>query len=71
MGIGVHKNVPPEQLKILREAFAKAYNDKTFQDIMTKTNVPAKLIDGDEFGKLCSDGYKESEKNLKAMGAKK
>lgn len=71
MGIGVHKNVPPEQLKVLREAFAKAYNDKTFQDIMKKTNVPAKLIEGDEFGKLCSDGYKDSEKNLKAMGGKK
>ncbi len=71
MGIGVSKNVPDDRLKILREAFAKAFKDQAFQDIMKKTSVPAKYIDGEEFGKLCSDGYKESEQNLKAMGVKK
>jgi tripartite-type tricarboxylate transporter receptor subunit TctC len=68
MGLGAPKNVPADRLKILRDAFAKAYEEPAFQDVMKKINTPAKYIPGDEFGKLCSDGYKESEKNLKAMG---
>lgn len=71
MGIGAPKDVPADRIKILRDAFAKAFNDPTFQEIMKKTNIPAKYIAGDEFGKICSQGYKESAKNLKALEVKK
>lgn len=67
MGIGAPKGIPADRLKILREGFAKAFADPTFQDVMKKINIPAKNIPGDEFGKLCIEGYKDSEKNLKAM----
>ncbi len=71
MGLGVHKDVPADRLQILRDAFAKAFNDPTFQDVMKKTNIPANYISGDEFGQICVDGYNEAAENLKAMGLTK
>lgn len=68
MGLGVHKDVPADRLEILRDAFEKAFNDPTFQDVMTKSNIPAVYISGEEFGQICADGYKEAAENLKAMG---
>ncbi len=70
MGIGAPKGIPADRLKTLQDAFAKAFNDPTFQEVMKKTNVPAKYITGDEFGKICKEGYKEAEKNLKAQQKK-
>lgn len=71
MGIGAHKDVPADRLQVLRDAFAKAFEDPTFQDVMKKANVPPNLISGEDFGKICADGYKDAEANLKAMGIKK
>ncbi|MDT8903445.1 Bug family tripartite tricarboxylate transporter substrate binding protein [Anaeroselena agilis] len=70
MGVGVPKGVPADRLKVLREAFAKAFKDPEFQAVMKKMNVPANYIPGDEFGKICAEGYKESAENLKAMKKK-
>ncbi len=68
MGIAVHKDVSDEKVEVLREAFAKAFEDEEFQDIMKKSKIPAKFISGEDYGQLCKDGYKESEEVMREMG---
>jgi tripartite-type tricarboxylate transporter receptor subunit TctC len=68
MGIGAPKGVPADKLKILQDAFAKAYNDPAFQEVMKKIGIPAKYTSGAEFEKLCKEGYVENEKKLKPAG---
>ncbi len=48
--------------------FAKAYEDKDFQDAMKKLNIPAMYMTGEDFAKEAKLGYEDSTRILKAMG---
>lgn len=62
------KGVPADRLKILSDAFAKAFEDKEFQDVMAKLNMPAAYTTGEDTWTDISAVFVETEKNLKAMG---
>lgn len=47
--------VPGERLKTLRDAFAKMFKDRDFNDELKKRNWEAKPVDGEELEKLARD----------------
>jgi len=62
------KGVPADRLKILRDAFAQAFKDPEFQDVMSKLNMPAVYATGEDTWTDINAVFAETEKNLKAMG---
>lgn len=68
MGLAAHKDVPDDRIEILRNAFAKAFEDEEFQDVMKRTQIPAKYFSGEEYREICIKGYQEARENLKEMG---
>lgn len=61
VGLGAPKGISEENLKILRDAFAKAFEDQEFQDLMVKLQLPASYISGDEYKKLCQEGFEANK----------
>lgn len=68
MAIAAPKGVPADRLEILRTAFAEAHKDPEFQEVMSRLNIPALYMSGDEFKKRVEAGYNDAERDLKAMG---
>ena len=65
------KGVPAENMKILREAFKKAFDEPEFQEVMSRINMPAQYSDGEQAKKDIVAMWKETGENLKAMGIEK
>ncbi|MBS7525269.1 tripartite tricarboxylate transporter substrate binding protein [Fusibacter paucivorans] len=61
VGLGAPAGISEENLKILREAFAKAFEDQEFQDLMVKLQLPASYISGDEYKTLCQEGFEANK----------
>lgn len=56
-GIGVPAGVPEDRLEILRDAFAKAFENKEYQDQMEKLKNTIEYQTGDEFKAMLEEGY--------------
>lgn len=68
MAIAAPKGMPADRLAFLRKAYAEAYNEKEFHEVMERLNIPAVYTGGEEFGKLVEIGYKDARRDLEAMG---
>ena len=55
------RETPPERLKVLRDAFRKLYDDKTFKSLMHKLGENLAYMDGPEYEKVRADQKKEYE----------
>jgi tripartite-type tricarboxylate transporter receptor subunit TctC len=61
------RGIPAERLAILREAFVKLQEDKTYQRMMGRLGEDTNLMDGAEYEKLRpmqSDSYQELVKSM-------
>jgi tripartite-type tricarboxylate transporter receptor subunit TctC len=68
IGIGAPKGVPANRLKILRDAFKKASEDKNFQDVMIKLGFGTDYLDGDTFKELLKDGSQKAKVAIDELG---
>lgn len=67
-GVGAPKGVPENRLEILRDAFAKAFENQAYQEQMAKLKNTIEYQTGDEFEAVLKDGYEAGGKIIKELG---
>lgn len=68
MAIAAPKGMPADSLETLRNAYGKAHQDPEFREVMSRLNIPAIYMSGDEFKKRVEEGFVNSKRDLEAMG---
>ena len=61
------KGVPEDRIKILRDAFAKLYSDKTYKRLMKRIGENMEFMDGPEYDKRRSVNQAEYRKLVKKI----
>jgi tripartite-type tricarboxylate transporter receptor subunit TctC len=62
--------VPEDQMKILRDAFAKLNSDKTYQRLMARIGENMEYLDGPEYDKIRPMQVDEYRKLVKEISGK-
>jgi tripartite-type tricarboxylate transporter receptor subunit TctC len=68
MGICAPRGVDPQIIRKLSDAFKKAYEDPSFQEVMLKLNLPMMYADSESFKALLSKEYRNQGQVLKELG---
>ena len=61
------KGVPEDRMQILRDAFKKIQEDKTYKNLMKKIGENTAFMDGPEYEKVRIDQHQEYEKLVKKL----
>lgn len=61
------RDTPPERIKILRDAFKKIYEDKTFKNLMNKLGENLEYMDGPDYEKVRATQKKEYQALVKKI----
>lgn len=69
-GLGTPAGVSDEQIKVLEEAFKKAFDKPDFQETLAKLGLQPAYFTGTEYQKLVEDGYVQMGKDLTTLGLK-
>lgn len=69
-GLGTPVGVSDDQIKVLQEAFKKAFDKPGFQETLTRLGLQPAYFTGAEYQKLIEDGYAQMGKDLATLGLK-
>jgi len=67
-GVGAPAGLPDNRLEILRDAFAKAFENQEYQDQMAKLKNTTQYQTGDEFKAMLEAGYETGGKIIEELG---
>ena len=67
-GLGVAKGTPPEVLKVLRDGFRKAAQDRDYVKLMDDLALPRAYLEHDKFGEFLAEIEKTLEPTLGLVG---
>lgn len=67
-GLAAPAGISNEQAAVLEAAFAKAFEDPTFQETLAKLGMEPAFYTGEEYGKLIAEGYDSMGRDLARLG---